>query len=243
MTTPIVHLHTPTLPIQQHIALDRALMSAVGAGQLPPLVRLWDFPDEAIVVGIAQNPQDYVHLDACAADGLPVLRRFSGGGTVCLLRGCVVFSVIIPLGGPLTRYDVHGAYRYILSFAINHLQQLGLPANLQPPCDVAIQNRKIIGCAQAQKSNAVLVHGSVLVDAPVNRLERYLKHPKVAPAYRAGRSHTAFVQNLADYGFHPSEVAALLANAWAPERIAASLIPSFISSAVANAVSLVPRIS
>lgn len=233
---------TPALHIAGQIALDRVLMAAVGAGRLPPLVRVWEFPDEAVVVGIAQHPQQYVELAACAADGVPVLRRFSGGGTVCIMRGCVVFSVIMPLGGALAMYDVSGAYQHILSSAISSLCRWNIPAVLEPPCDIVVNQRKIAGCAQAQKRGAVLVHGSVLVQADIGRMERYLLHPPVEPAYRAGRAHTDFVQNLSAYGVSEPQVAALLAGAWAPERITLAVDATLVREAVAHCELWAPRI-
>lgn len=234
MATPTVVLQTPALRIREHIALDRALMPAVGSGALPPLVRIWEFPDEAVVVGIAQHAPDYVHLEACAADGMPVVRRFSGGGTVCLLRGCVVFSVIMPLGGALKMYDVSGAYQHILSFAITSFRGLNIPAVFEPPCDLVVDNRKIAGCAQAQKRGAVLVHGSVLVQVDITRMERYLKLPAVQPAYRAGRGHAAFVQNVSAYGLTEAQVAALLLEAWAPDHISLAVDAACVREAAAH---------
>jgi len=239
---PTVRLQTPALRIAEQIALDRALMPAVGAGALPPLARVWEFPDEAVVVGVAQRPDEYVHLEACAADGVPVLRRFSGGGTVCLLRGCVVFSVIMPLGGALARYDVRGAYRHILSFAIGIFCRMNIPVVFEPPCDLAVHNRKIAGCAQAQKRGAVLVHGSVLVNAGIARMARYLRQPAVAPAYRAGRSHAAFVQNLSAYGLTEPQVAQLLAEAWAPDNITLAADAAFVQEAAAHCHLWAPRV-
>lgn len=232
--TSTVLLQTPALRIAEQIALDRALMPAVGAGALPPLARVWEFPDEAVVVGVAQRPDEYVHREACAADGVPVLRRFSGGGTVCIMRGCVVFSVIMPLGGALKVYDVSGAYRHILLSAINRFCRLNIPVVFEPPCDLVVNNRKIAGNAQAQKRGAVLVHGSVLVNADIARMERYLRQPAVAPAYRAGRSHAAFVQNLSAYGLTEPQVAQVLAEAWAPEGLTLEVEDAFVREAAAH---------
>lgn len=234
MSAPIVIVEMPKLRVREHIALDRALMPQVGAGVMPPLVRIWEFCDEAVVVGVGQHAPDYVHLEACAADGIPVLRRFSGGGTVCLLRGCVVFSVIMPLGGTLKAYDVTGAYRHVLSFAIDRFRRLNIPVDFQPPCDLVVGDRKIAGNAQAQKRGAVLVHGSVLVDVDVKRMDRYLKHPGVEPAYRAGRAHAAFVRNLSELGLSEAAVVDLLRSAWATDGIRLSLPEALLEEALAH---------
>jgi lipoate-protein ligase A len=207
-------LDTPPGSVAQEIARDKALMVQVAAGARPALLRFYEATDEAVVVGIAQQPEQQVDLAACAADGIPVLQRFSGGGTVFIGRGCLVFSVIAPHGPALQPFDVGGAYRQVLSYALDALCRLGVPAVFEPPCDLAVQGRKVCGTAQAQKRGVVLVHGSFLVDADLARIARYLREPSVAPAYRAQRPHAAFLCNLADRGIGRDALRAALRAGW-----------------------------
>ncbi|MCX7004827.1 MAG: lipoate--protein ligase family protein [bacterium] len=210
----LTYLDTPSGPVAQQIACDKELMLHVAAGTQPALLRFYEATDEAVVVGIAQKPEQQVDLAACAADGIPVLQRFSGGGTVFIGRGCLVFSVIAPHGPALKPFDVGGAYRHVLACAIAALGRLGVPAVFEPPCDLAVQGRKICGTAQAQKRGVVLVHGSFLVDADLARIARYLREPAVAPAYRAQRSHAAFLGNLAERGISRDVLRAALRAGW-----------------------------
>ena len=212
--TGFLHLRTPALTVAQHLALDRELLRAVNDGAHPPLLRLWDCTDEAVVLGIAQRAEDCVFCAACAADGVPVLQRFSGGGAVWIGRGCLVYSVILTFGGALKRYDVAGAYQHILSFAITAFCRLNLAVEFCPPCDLALRGRKIAGNAQAQRRNAVLVHGSFLVNEDLSRMARYLRLPARAPAYRRERAHQDFVMNLAEAGLDRQALAELLRRAW-----------------------------
>ena len=64
------------------------------AGQ--PLVRLWDPPEYAVVLGASRRIADDVFLEACRADGVPILRRSSGGGTVVVGPGVLCVTVILP---------------------------------------------------------------------------------------------------------------------------------------------------
>ena len=60
---------------------------------------LWvfDVTRPALVLGSGQRPADVADLDACAAAGVEVVRRRSGGGAVLLEPGCVVwFDVVVP---------------------------------------------------------------------------------------------------------------------------------------------------
>ena len=212
-----LHVTTPPLSVAAHVALDQLLLREANTKRLPPLFRLCPLADEAVVVGISQDPDSYVHLDRCREDGVPVLKRFSGGGAVFVGPGCVVFSVTTRFGEELRRYDVPGAYHHVLGPVVDALRARGLDATFEPPCDIAVDGRKIAGNAQAQKRNAVVVHGTFLVEADIARIEHYLKHPDVAPDYRVDRPHSEFVVNLSDYGLNAEDVEGLLKTVWAPQ--------------------------
>jgi lipoate-protein ligase A len=205
---------TPTMPVAAQIARDKELMLQVADGTQPALLRFYECSDEAVVVGIAQKPAEHVNLATCAADGIPILQRFSGGGTVFICRGCVVFSVIAPHSPALKPFDVSGAYQHVLSFALDALCHVGVPAVFEPPCDLAVHGHKICGNAQAQKRGVVLVHGSFLVEADLARIARYVIEPPVAPAYRARRPHADFLCNLAEFGVSCDMLRAALRAAW-----------------------------
>ena len=60
---------------------------------------VWSFAVDrpAVVIGSGQRPDDVVDLAACAAAGVEVVRRRSGGGVVLLEPGSVAwFDVVVP---------------------------------------------------------------------------------------------------------------------------------------------------
>ena len=203
------------LSVEENIALDKKLLEQVGKGKIPPLFRFYNCSDEGVVVGVAQKIEDYVNVEQCEKDGIPVLKRFSGGGTVFIGKGCLVYSVIDKLGGNgLKRFDVSGAYQHFLSVVINKFCRLKIPAEFYKPCDIAVNNRKITGNAQAQKFGAVIVHGSFLINADLEKISKYLKHPEIEPEYRGKRSHKNFLCNLSEFGLTHEKTKEILKQAW-----------------------------
>src|SRR5262249_26463773 len=85
-----------TLPTPaENLALDEALLlhaEAAGGGEV---LRLWEWPSPAVVLGAGCQLAEDVDEAACLADGVPILRRASGGGTVLLGRGCLVYSLVL----------------------------------------------------------------------------------------------------------------------------------------------------
>ena len=55
-------------------------------------------------------------VDACRADGVPILRRTSGGGTVVVGPGTLNVSVILPESAAPGLSAVDGAHRYVLDW-------------------------------------------------------------------------------------------------------------------------------
>jgi len=214
MALGLKYLKTPTLGIAEQIALDEALMSEVGGGKRPPLLRFYDFPDEAVVLGLSQEEEEYVDAAETKKDGVPVIRRFSGGGAVFLSRGCLVYTLITTARPPFKRFDVMGAYRLAFAPLTEAFAKKGLKLEFHEPCDLAVGGRKVAGSAQSQRRGAVLIHGSFLIDPDLDRIKRYLKEPKERPAYRAARRHEDFLMPLCQAGISDADLRKTLIEAW-----------------------------
>lgn len=208
------YLETPALKVEEQIALDRELMSEVGKGKRTALLRFYDFTDEAVVLGLSQEEERYVDKQETEKDGVPILRRFSGGGTVFIHKGCLVYTIVTTLTSPFKRFDVMGAYRAAFAPIIEAFRKRGLALEFHEPCDLAVANKKIAGNAQSQRQGALLIHGSFLVDPDLKRIKRYLKEPEDRPSYRAERQHEDFLLPLASLGFTDQTLRELLIQAW-----------------------------
>lgn len=57
-------------------------------------LRLWTTSETFIVMGRGGRAEDECHVAACARDGVAILKRASGGGTVLLAPGGLHFSLV-----------------------------------------------------------------------------------------------------------------------------------------------------
>lgn len=192
----LLDLTLPTLA--ENVALDEALLLAAEAGG-GEVLRLWEWPTPAVVLGAAGRLHDEIDVAACVADGVPIARRSSGGGSVLLGSGCMLFSLVLAFDRDPALADLHGSYRYILSRLSNGLSVQGTTSfslGLQGISDLAMADRKVSGNAQQRKRTHLLHHGTILYAFDASRLARYLKFPPRQPAYRQGRPHQEFVANV-----------------------------------------------
>jgi lipoate-protein ligase A len=185
--------------VAENLALDEALLEAAQDGVLTdPIVRTWMPTSPAVVMGASSRLSQEVDLEACDAAGAVVLRRPSGGLSVVLGPGCLMWSVIWPADDPAPVIDaIHASLLEPLALA---LRAAGRSVVRRGTSDLAMQigseERKVSGNALRVRRRARLYHGTLLDTLDLGLIERLLRHPPREPDYRAGRSHTAFVANL-----------------------------------------------
>jgi len=175
------------------VAFDAHLFGSLEAGRGEEALHIWEARSPAVVVGRFGNVEREVIEPACRADGVPVVRRISGGGAVVVGPGCLNYSVVLSLDDRPDMRDVARSYDLILGWVA---EALGVPGLRRAGAsDLALRDRKIGGSAQRRGRRALLHHGTVLYAFDAAAMERYLKPPPRQPAYRANRPHAAFVTN------------------------------------------------
>jgi lipoate---protein ligase len=180
--------------LAENLALDEALLLASELEQAPPVLRIWEWHRPAVILGAAGVLRDDVHEGHCAADGIPILRRASGGGTVVLGPGCLLYTLVLEQASAPELTQIRPSYDYLLERLSTAIGLVGLaPAGIS---DLALEGRKVSGNAQQRKRHHLLHHGSLLYAFDTSLAERYLRMPPRQPAYRQARSHTSFLTNL-----------------------------------------------
>jgi len=179
-----------------NLALDEALLLEAEAGHQEEVLRLWEWPAYAVVLGAGCQLAVDVDEPACVAARVPVCRRASGGGTVLLGPGCLCYALILRYDRDPALREIPSSYAFILGRIRAALA--GLLPGIEPAgtSDLTAGGLKLSGNAQQRKRAYLLHHGSLLYDFAIDRVERYLRMPPRQPAYRQGRPHGAFLTNL-----------------------------------------------
>ncbi|MCI0682300.1 MAG: lipoate--protein ligase family protein [Gemmataceae bacterium] len=208
-----------TLPaLADNLALDEALLLDAEAGG-PETLRFWEWPRPAVILGAGGKRADETHADMCERDGVPIVRRSSGGGAVVLGSGCLNYSLVLAYDRDPALGDLHASYCFILGKLADALAPLVPGIGCAGISDLAAGGRKCAGNAQQRKRTHLLHHGTLLCSFDVNLIPRYLAHPPREPDYRRQRSHLDFVANV---NVPLAEVQRRLAKAWQANSVASS---------------------
>ncbi|MFO7957033.1 MAG: lipoate--protein ligase family protein [Candidatus Brocadiia bacterium] len=179
-----------------YLACDEVLLLQAEAGRRGETLRFAEIASPAVVMGVGAVWREEVRGDACRADGVPLLRRCSGGGTVLVARGCLNYSAVLDMEQRPELRSVRASYRQIVPRLAAALSRDGMAVRHAGLCDLAWENRKVGGCAQKRKRRWLLHHGTLLYDMELAALDRYLGRPPRPPDYRRNRPHSTFASNL-----------------------------------------------
>jgi lipoate---protein ligase len=178
-----------------NLALDEALLVEVEGGA-EPVLRIWESPEFAVVLGASGRWREDVDGEACQADGVAIARRSSGGGTVLIGPGALNAAVVLPLDVAPGLAAVDVAQRFVLERFAEGLRRINPAVEVQGSGDLVLGLRKFGGSAQRRLRRHFLVHVSILYRFPIDRVGRYLRMPARQPEYRQGRPHEEFLTNL-----------------------------------------------
>ncbi|WP_352259200.1 lipoate--protein ligase [Psychrobacter sp. TB55-MNA-CIBAN-0194] len=146
---------------------------------------------ETVVIGRSQNPWVECKIDKMEADDVFLARRQSGGGAVFHDLGNTNFTFL----SPKDDYDQAANFTII----INALKKLGIDADLSGRNDMQVGDKKISGSAFKHTADRSFHHGTLLVNANMQKLSDYLNpHPLKLKA-KGIKSVRARVANLVEF--------------------------------------------
>jgi len=188
--------HTYARP-EENLACDEVLLDQCEEGLEGEVLRFWEPADPFVVLGYSNRWSSEVDVPACAARGIPVLRRCSGGGTILQGPGCLNYSLILKIERDRTLSSITETNRYVME---RNAAALGtvLPARplVQGHTDLTVGPLKFSGNSQRRRKHFTLMHGTFLLRFDLSLVEKCLPMPSLEPEYRGHRPHGAFITNL-----------------------------------------------
>ncbi|MEM8628751.1 MAG: lipoate--protein ligase family protein [Chlamydiota bacterium] len=181
-------LRTKNLAIFSQLQIEEALLRL----DERPVLLVNEGSCPTIVLGISSPLEEHVHTSLVAKNALPLVRRFSGGGTVIVDEETIFCTWILPRG-----YQGLALFPEELLLWSHGIYERAFPESglALDEHDFVLGKRKCGGNALYFRKERGLLHTSFLWDFSLENM-RYLTIPTKAPAYRAGRGHRDFLTPL-----------------------------------------------
>ena len=205
----LVHFDQTRDPVV-NLARETELFAKVDGGALPEVARFW-VNSECLVRGEARSTKyGWYREDVVARMKIPVLIRSTGGGVVFHDEGNLNWSFFLrnsgPFPSPTAAFDAGSKY------IVKALEGLGVHAKFSPPNRIDVSGRKVSGMAARFTARTILVHGTLLIDSNLEKLNALCVPPAGCPPVSnlnewAGHIGAAAVVDsvtavLKDSGFH-----------------------------------------
>lgn len=170
----------------RNMAVDEAIMRAVGAGHQPPTLRVYGWMPPALSIGYGQRVSE-VDQALVYAHGWDIVRRPTGGRAILHIDE-LTYSIALPADHLLAHGGVVESYQAISRALLHMLENLGgaaradpmlnnAPKSLTSVCfdtpshyEITVNAKKLIGSAQVRRAGGVLQHGSLPLTGDIARI-------------------------------------------------------------------------
>ncbi|TEU01652.1 MAG: lipoate--protein ligase family protein [Anaerolineales bacterium] len=170
-----------------NMALDEAILEAVGRGESLPTLRLYAWDPPCISLGVAQSVHD-VDLKRLRTKRWNLVRRSTGGRAI-LHTDELTYAVIAPINNPHVIGGVLDSYRHLSAGLVAGLQHMGMSVGIEPEkqlteeergnpvCfqapsayEITVKQRKLLGSAQVRRRFGILQHGTLPLKGDITRI-------------------------------------------------------------------------
>ena len=194
-------------PAAMNMAIDEAMLLAQKA-QPNPTLRFYEWSSPAFSFGYFQDIASEVDVEACRVDGIELVKRMTGGGTV--VHGWeLTYTLVLPRTA--AEMGISEAYRCIGQSLVKAFQKLGVPARcyaagsdscnavrnhthqaeanicLTNPAehDVMSDDKKLAGVSVRRNRDGIMFQGYISLGMPSpSILHRVSKDPEVRQSVR-----------------------------------------------------------
>jgi lipoate-protein ligase A len=174
-----------------NMAIDEAIQTFHLRGETPPTLRAFSWERPAISLGRFQDVERKILTEECAARGIDLVRRPTGGRAVLHVDEFTYsMTISTPYGVPT---GVVAAYSWLAQGIIAALEEFGIHSEVSTnrvskqqtaacfafstQADLTSNGRKLVGSAQVWKEESVLQQGTIPLEERGPLLFSLLRYP------------------------------------------------------------------
>ncbi|MEM4298497.1 MAG: lipoate--protein ligase family protein [Nitrososphaerota archaeon] len=159
----------------KNLSIEEAILISVALGKASATLRLW-INRRSLILGSGVGLGS-VNLALCEKLGIPLVRRFSGGGLVYHDEGNLNWSFIAKHSSK----DIIAAYEYVGGLIASSLRAFKICADFVRPNRIDVHGKKLSGMAGRLYQGTILIHGTLLVNSDLELLNRLCPLPPHSP--------------------------------------------------------------
>ena len=159
----------------KNLAMDEAIFLEVMNGHSPPTFRFYR-NSNAVILGCFQLADEEIDINYAVHNDIKIAKRFTGGGAVYHDMGDLNYSIISKDSFDIGM-NVEKLFSTMIRGAVTSFRGLGIDAVSGGLNDVSVNSKKILGSAATIRSDTILFHAAILVNADLNRMASVLKVP------------------------------------------------------------------
>jgi len=176
MVRPVRVIDTGVRDGRCQIAFDQAVIDLHRDGKVPDTVRFLRF-EACALVGRHQAIGREVKIDYCRQNGIGLVRRITGGGAIYLDPGQVGWELIVSR----RRFPLPTLQDYTKEIceavAAGLSMTFSIDARFRPRNDIEVEGKKLCGTGGFFDGDTLFYQGTVLLDAPPERIMACLNVP------------------------------------------------------------------
>ena len=131
-----------------------------------------------ISIGYFQDAAQEVDLEYCKRQGLPIIRREVGGGTVYLDRNQIFYHVIWDRNNPHFPRRISDIYQHLAGPPVETYGEFGIKAEFREVNDIiTAEGRKIAGLGGADIADSMVFVGSIILDFDYDTMVHAINAP------------------------------------------------------------------
>ncbi|HOL22641.1 MAG TPA: lipoate--protein ligase family protein [bacterium] len=174
-----------------NMAIDRVMVDIYKKEKMP-IFRIYGWKPYGFSIGYSQKAEDVLDIPACIRDGIPFVKRPTGGGII--FHGDeVTYAVVCSTGDINAPRSVRDGYKILCSFILEAYRHYGLEPifaidsgqvkkERSSICfssfedyDILVNGKKIGGNAQKRSRDIIMQHGSIPLSLDHKPVLKYVK--------------------------------------------------------------------
>ncbi|AEF19077.1 MULTISPECIES: biotin/lipoate A/B protein ligase family protein [unclassified Hydrogenobaculum] len=160
-----------------------ALFHALAKKQIECIV-ITEPSDTCVSLGYFDNANRFLDFNYCKTNNIPIIRRYTGGGTVLLHPGQIFYQFIFSKSNKTIPFKMENVYKYFSNIIIEVYKSLGINAFYKPIADITLNDKKISGQGAGDIENMLVFVGNILMDFDFDMMANIISYVKDKKSFK-----------------------------------------------------------